>query len=335
MSLTKENIIKLSAISFIFLLISGACVIVAVPSIGLATNYGIKMPPIYSLQEAQRYFYFGGIRQIWQYDSRCAVEDSLLIYKPLNGKCVFNNLEFDTTLTFDDNGRSVSNRPNSMDKTVVILGDSYAMGWGVNDNETFASQLQLLTNRPVFNFGVSSYATEREIGRLLQWEHSNSVDTIIIQYCNNDLNENKSYPVDRDLGAKRFRSARDSYVQPNIPRSSLSIYESIASKDYTSFLPFGDSKKPADDRINPHVDGVVHVLDNYRSYLKGKRVIIFYANKYAKQQKKPWSQEIAKDGYTLEFIDLEFVRGHHFNIDDHLNVSGHAFAAQRLAEIIK
>ncbi|MFP5462523.1 MAG: CidA/LrgA family protein, partial [Gammaproteobacteria bacterium] len=44
---------------------------------------------------------------------------------------------------------------------IVVIGDSHAMGWGANDEETFAAQLQALSGRPVYNLGVASYGTAR------------------------------------------------------------------------------------------------------------------------------------------------------------------------------
>ena len=70
-----------------------------------------------------------------------------------------------------------------------MLGDSHAMDLGVNDADTFANVLQKTTGRPVYNLAVSSYGTYREVKRLLQSGLIKDVDTIIIQYCNNDRNE--------------------------------------------------------------------------------------------------------------------------------------------------
>ena len=50
-------------------------------------------------------------------------------------KYLLNNLKF------DDFGR-FSNHPSNDNNGIVVLGDSHAMGWGVNDDETFSSILE-------------------------------------------------------------------------------------------------------------------------------------------------------------------------------------------------
>ena len=47
--------------------------------------------------------------------------------------------------------------------SILVLGDSIAMGWGVNDYETFSYLLEKNLKMKVYNLGVSSYGTIREI----------------------------------------------------------------------------------------------------------------------------------------------------------------------------
>ena len=82
---------------------------------------------------------------------------------------------------------------NKNAKSIVVLGDSHAMGWGVNDKETFSYFLQVLTKQPVYNLAVSSYGTEREIARFEKSGLLENTDIIIIQYHENDLKENLSF----------------------------------------------------------------------------------------------------------------------------------------------
>ena len=57
--------------------------------------------------------------------------------------------------------------------------------------ETFSYKLEKLSNKKVYNLGVSSYGTVREIKRLLLSPYYKNSKTIIIQYHPNDLAENK------------------------------------------------------------------------------------------------------------------------------------------------
>ena len=59
------------------------------------------------------------------------------------------------------NGRITKNNLIENNNGIAILGDSHAMGWGVNDEETFAALLENKINKKVYNLAVSGYATKR------------------------------------------------------------------------------------------------------------------------------------------------------------------------------
>ena len=95
------------------------------------------------IKEYQRNFYQkAGLMNIWQANPDCIEFDDKIIFKPKETTCEFNNLEFKTSLTFDENGRYSNNFRDLTKKSIIVLGDSHAMGWGVNDNETFSYLLE-------------------------------------------------------------------------------------------------------------------------------------------------------------------------------------------------
>ena len=116
-----------------FLLISGIT-----PEIKLINNY-------------QRNFYlWGGLRDIWQSHNECVEFDQDLIFIPKENTCKFKNFEFETSLTFDKFGR-YSDHPISNGNGIAVLGDSHAMGWGVNDEETFSAILEKKIDKKIHN----------------------------------------------------------------------------------------------------------------------------------------------------------------------------------------
>lgn len=137
-------------------------------------------------------------RSIWQAQSHCIVFDELLFYKPKPGKCQFSNLEFSTILTFDARGFRQTAPPIKSHLRpdrgrLIVVGDSQAMGWGVQDEETFASVLAAEHGFEVFNLAVSSYGTARELLRLQNEFDLRNDDIVVIQYNLNDLNENLAF----------------------------------------------------------------------------------------------------------------------------------------------
>ena len=67
----------------------------------------------------------------------------------------------DFKITIDENGARKSGlvRKN-FDKSIILIGGSFAQGWGVNDEETFSSKLEKkYSNLKVYNYGQGGYGT--------------------------------------------------------------------------------------------------------------------------------------------------------------------------------
>ncbi len=82
-----------------------------------------KIIDIWPINKYQQYFYFKAMRNIWQFDPRCAELNDYLIYQPKIGSCQFNNPEFETTLTFDDLGRKMSNRISRKEDPGIAIAE--------------------------------------------------------------------------------------------------------------------------------------------------------------------------------------------------------------------
>jgi hypothetical protein len=85
---------------------------------------------------------------------------------------------------------------------VVVLGDSYLWGWGVEDDETFSARLARLTGAEVVTLACSSYGTIQE---MLLFETAGAAyrpDVVILGFHMNDLEDNvDSYGERRPFGA--------------------------------------------------------------------------------------------------------------------------------------
>jgi len=73
---------------------------------------------------------------------------------------------------------------------IVLLGDSLTLGWGVDENKTFASSLEkkLNTRRKteVLNFGVGNYNSEQEVNLFFERAVKYHPDEVVLFYFIND-----------------------------------------------------------------------------------------------------------------------------------------------------
>ena len=142
-----------------------------------------------------RYYYDNYDRDILQYNTIISRYDPKLFYRMIgNNRSLFSNIEFSDSIVTDSNGMRNDNQTARKAK-ILCLGDSYTLGWGLQQNESYPAQLQDILQKPVLNTGMSSYGTIREVTSVSPLEKS-GVSTIIIQYCYNDAGENQAYTND-------------------------------------------------------------------------------------------------------------------------------------------
>ncbi len=133
-------------------------------------------------------------------DPECAEFDRELLYRLREGVCVFENVEFRNQYRINRLG--TRDDESSLDAPrLVAVGDSYTLGWGVDEEQVFVSLIEAELGIPVLNAGISSYGTARELA-LLQRIDRSRLDTVILQYCGNDQEENRAYLRRYELGPK-------------------------------------------------------------------------------------------------------------------------------------
>ena len=93
-----------------------------------------------------RKIYFSSDRMLVQYQKDCAHYDPLVSYRLTPGSCLFQNREFKTRI--EVNSAGLRDDENSLRAPeIIVLGDSYAMGHGVNQMEAFPALLETLLNK--------------------------------------------------------------------------------------------------------------------------------------------------------------------------------------------
>lgn len=130
-------------------------------------------------------------RRIVQMDERTARYDPELFYTLQPGAFTFSNAEFSTPYVVNREGLR-DNQRSLEQPEIVVAGDSYAMGWGVQQDESFPELLERRTGRRVLNTAVSSYGTVRE-RRMLDRIDLSRARTLIVQYAPNDFAENDEF----------------------------------------------------------------------------------------------------------------------------------------------
>src|SRR5688572_519547 len=146
-------------------------------------------------KNTKRYFveyYMDYERMIPERTRECGRYDSALIYtyQP-NAQCLQKTFEFSDSIYTNRLGlRDDDKSLHAPD--IICLGDSYTMGWGVENDEAFPQLIERATGLKVLNAGISSYGTARETLLLNRLDTSN-LKMIVIQFSSNDIAENSAY----------------------------------------------------------------------------------------------------------------------------------------------
>jgi hypothetical protein len=243
------------------------------------------LPGIITKISRRVYFYYD-MNSI-QYLPECARYDPYLGYTLKPGQCVFSDYEFTTPYTINSLGvRDNEEALNS--PQVVVLGDSYAMGWGAQQDETFPKIIEAKTGLKVLNASVSSYGTAREM-MLLKKVKRDQLKYLIIQYCNNDYEENLSFLKN---GNKLVVMSREKYadlvkqnreIRRYYPGKYLWSAARVISGNFHYLFKVGDYKKVEEKRYQLQKDEAevfIEVILNSGVDLSGVQLLVFKANSF-------------------------------------------------------
>ena len=148
--------------------------------------------PLYVSPERDRF---------WKYDS-------LLGWAHEPGqRGVFETSEFQIGVRINENG--LRDRLHSYERQddigrILVLGDSFAWGYGVKDAERFSERLEEALGIEVINAGVSGYSTDQE---LLWYENEGikyETDLVILVLAGNDVGDNHRQLVNTIYYKPRF-----------------------------------------------------------------------------------------------------------------------------------
>ena len=275
----------------------------------------------------------------------CAVFDEVLLYVPKIGSCRFQNIEFDTNLNFNANGR-VGNIQRDFNNNEIIIstGDSMAMGWGVEDNETYSALLENKLYTPVLNLGVSSYGTSRELAFIIRNKYFDESSIIILQYSNNDISENAFYlENDKYITNPENFAIIQSYngqIDVSFFKYILQYTTGLKNKivDYISSSFLSDKDQIKAKRYNnitgkTHAEIFVKVLESFE-ILRNKKIIVLELNSHNKKI-DGFLTNIKSNILDLNSISVDLDENDFFILDGHLNNSGHEKVSKSILTFLK
>ena len=139
--------------------------------------------------------YYNSYTPYIQFDQDCSEYDPDLYYKMRKGKCQFRKAEF--SVTYKNNSLGLRDEKEDLSEVKIItLGDSFTLGYALEQDRTYASFIEKFTGKETLNAGISSYGTAREVmslNKLLETQRLNNLEYVTIQYCSNDHVENDQY----------------------------------------------------------------------------------------------------------------------------------------------
>ena len=282
--------------------------------------------------------------------------DSVLSYTlPKNTVYPHRNIEFTNDISANSLGLRDDN--NSLSRPdVICLGDSYTMGWGVDNKRTFPELIEQSTGMKVLNAGMTSYGTARELLLLNRLDTSN-LKYLVIQYCYNDGTENLKFLQNKGylpIGTQktmdhRFRShelARSYFpFKYSLTISRLYIRDmlsSFAKRDSSEMRPWYKSL----DYVSPDAHSFLHILNNSNINFGKWKVILVDMNRYPAFEHhfldsvqnllntRNYQEDLRKNLQIVRFPELNDQR-YFLPLDNHLNEEGHKLIARKIIEAIK
>ena len=285
----------------------------------------------------------GAARPQPAYDPDCSIYDFDVNYRFREGQCRHRSWEFDVTIRANSAG--FPDDEASLEKPeIIILGDSYAAGWGVEQEQAFPALLEQQLDRRVLVAAAPSYATGRELWLLDEMDTDNT-DTVIIQFSENDAFENIEvyknegvtpihHMVYRSIA--RTNLARKRYLErPYYPGKYVYLVYLAFNQPAAPALPSNDSMAEhflgilSRSKLAEMPDVDIIVASIYESHKDDAGFVTALTAALEAEQENSLYSRISVTG-TSDVLEAE----DYFILDDHLRPSGHKKVADHLAAVI-
>jgi hypothetical protein len=295
------------------------------------------------IQQVYRHFN----RSLIQFDPRCGRYDAGVSYTLEPGSCTFENIEFKNAYRINHAG--LRDDQAALDgPDVIVVGDSHAMGWGVEQDEAVPQLLARKTGRKVLNAAVSSYGTVREMLMLNRLDTSR-LRVLVIQYSDNDLLENRAFqqagghlPIMSEAQyqdiVRHYASQRSYYPGKYLYRLFMKITRLESPEPDQARMEPVSAIEEAELFVNVLIhaaharfDGVQIVVFEINEQIRPARPFIAALESVKLRQRNP---EFIRRLKTVDVAPL-LTPDDFYVLDDHMNRRGHEAVAGALAHAMR
>jgi lysophospholipase L1-like esterase len=276
------------------------------------------------------------------------------------------DLEYENKFTINSFGVR-DDEKSLQNPKMIFIGDSFTMGWGVDQDKTFAHLTEKQTGAKAINAGISSYGTYREM-LLFSKLQRDSCKLLVIQYCDNDLEENLARNEPNSQGqlltSEKFKKVtvfnhlnegyypmrytyfflREKHLFKRIFTNPVEVWQDTfeALSSWISGKPLVVNAPPFIQSVAAsvqHTENFFKVLAKIRALYPGNIVVMHIAGRYTKPEiinafEAKAKKEADAKLYFLRNTDI-LTTNDYYPIDGHLNAKGHQKIANSLSKLIR
>jgi|GEM_PF-4352247 len=291
-------------------------------------------------------YYKNYVRESVQFLPECARYDPEVTYtlRP-GGRC--RVARSGRVAQYSANRAGLRDSDSALDNpAVVVLGDSHAMGAGVEAAESFPEQVERILGLPVLNAGISSFGTARELILLERLKLPSSA-ALVIQYCENDFRENRVY-VDNGalpiLSEREYRAIVDSHVRTTRYYPFEHVRNIVRRTGELIFQQRSGEAAVQTDSAEARY--FLETLRRHHHLLQGRRVVVLELNGDSYDDGRfieALRQRLAEPQYAdlarwVTTIDVSVVLGQpadYLPLDGHMRPQGHMKVARLVAQELR
>ncbi|OVE76099.1 hypothetical protein BVX98_06365 [bacterium F11] len=250
----------------------------------------------------------------------------------------FKNKEFWTTVRINSLGMRGSEVDLSQDKKrLLILGDSIAVGWGVEEESMFSTLMgKELKNWMILNMSVPGYCTRSQFFQLDKMGEKYHPSVVLLSFYHNDPIEN-AYPEDFQIHNPQYYKGMERLYGYHFLRRILdgSLFKKEARPYY----------RGSNREIWALTEEYLEKIMAWCQQRKVRFHLAYFPVKDEINEKEPVGYRKKLVEYCLRekvsYIDLTEViqsqpepRDVYFEIDEHLSSQGHLIVARKLMEYL-